>query len=128
MATLAAFEALLNTSIGLDAASIGSTAIERAVHERQSALNLLDRGAYWDYVRTSLAERQALIDAVVVPETWFFRDRDAFSALGRIGHEHSLQSPDRVLRLLSLPSSTGEEPYSMAMALLDAGVAPARFR
>ena len=35
---------------------------------------------------------------------------------------------DGVVRLLSVPSSTGEEPYSMAMALLDAGVPADRFR
>ena len=37
-------------------------------------------------------------------------------------------APEGVLSLLSLPCSTGEEPYSMAMALLDAGVPADRFR
>ena len=56
-----------------------------------------------------------------MPETWFFRDRQAFAALARLAHEEWLPThPDGVLSLLSLPCSTGEEPYSMAMALLDA--------
>jgi chemotaxis protein methyltransferase WspC len=66
---------------------------------------------------------------VVVPETWFFRDPEAFTMLARVSHEAWLRDPSsRVLRLLSLPSSTGEEPYSMAMALVDAGVPADRFR
>src|SRR6185503_1136786 len=76
----------------------------------------------------SPVELQALIEAVVVPETWFFRDREAFSTLARLVREESLTAPaDGVRRILSLPSSTGEEPYSIAMALFDAGVSADRF-
>jgi chemotaxis protein methyltransferase WspC len=123
------FEQLLKASIGLDVGSIGPSSIERAVQERLSACGLRDRHVYWDRVCASGTELQALIEAVVVPETWFFRDREAFATLASIGHENWLRAPaDGVLRLLSLPSSTGEEPYSMAMALLDAGVPTDRFR
>jgi chemotaxis protein methyltransferase WspC len=125
----AEFEDLLRASIGLDAASIGTASIERAVQERQTACGLPDRHDYWRHVSGSPTERQALIESVVVSETWFFRDREAFTALARIGHEQWLRGdPKRVLRLLSLPCATGEEPYSMAMALLDAGVPADRFR
>jgi chemotaxis protein methyltransferase WspC len=123
------FSGLLKTTIGLDAASIGASCIERAIQERLVACGLDDRHAYWDHVSTRDGELQAFIEAVVVPETWFFRDPEAFAALARIAREESLRLPSpRVLRLLSLPSSTGEEPYAMAMALLDAGVPADRFR
>ena len=63
-----------------------------------------------------------------MPETWFFRDPEAFAALARLAREEWLPGhPEGVLRLLSLPCSTGEEPYSMAMALLDAGFPAKRF-
>jgi chemotaxis protein methyltransferase WspC len=123
------FEQLLKASIGLDAGSVGESCIERAVQERLSACALPDRHAYWERVRSSGTELQALIEEVIVPETWFFRDREAFALLASIGHEKWLRgSADGVLRLLSLPSSTGEEPYSMSMALLDTGVPADRFR
>ena len=79
-------------------------------------------------MRASPVELQALIEAVVVPETWFFRDREAFSTLARLVQEASPTAhADGVRRILSLPSSTGEEPYSIAMALFDAGVPADRF-
>ena len=127
--SLANFEQLLKASIGLDVSSIGPASIERAVQTRLSACALSDRNAYWDRVSASETELQALIEAVVVSETWFFRDREAFATLALIIHDEWLRAPaDRLLRLLSLPSSTGEEPYSMAMTLLDAGIPADRFR
>jgi chemotaxis protein methyltransferase WspC len=126
---LADIEGLLTASIGLNVASIGSSAVARAVEERSVACHLAGPDAYWERLRGSHAELQALIEVVVVPETWFFRDSESFAALARLVREEWMHEPgERVIRLLSLPCSTGEEPYSMAMALLDAAVPADRFR
>lgn len=120
---------LIKAAIGMDPSSIGLPAIEQATRARQVACHLPDVDAYWKHAQASPEEFQALIEAVVVPETWFFRDRGAFVILARLCQEIWLRSPpDRVLRVLSLPCSTGEEPYSMAMALLDAGLPADRFQ
>src|SRR6185503_15651345 len=118
----------LRETIGLDADSIGQPAVRRAIHERQTACGLSDARAYVAHVRTSKDELQALIEAVVVPETWFFRDPGAFDALSAVVRHGALPMATEPLRLLSVPSSTGEEPYSIAIALLDAGVPSARFQ
>lgn len=129
MTSLIDFHRLLKQTIGLDVASIGASALERAVQERQRVCSVQDAGAYLERVRASHVELQALIEAVVIPETWFFRDRAVFAALVRFVQEEWLPFHNEgCLRLLSLPCSTGEEPYSMAMALLDAGLLPNRFR
>ena len=65
---------------------------------------------------------------MVVTETWFFREKQPFAALVRLVIEEWLPAhPTGKLRLLSVPCSSGEEPYSMAMALMDAGFLAARF-
>ncbi|WP_096725508.1 CheR family methyltransferase [Paraburkholderia acidicola] len=123
----------LSSETGIDASSLGVNAFGRAVLERVRATQhdelpedvALD--AYWLLLNLSPEERQALVESLVVPETWFFREREAFAALVRLAHERLASAPARVLRVLSAPCSSGEEPYSAAMALLDAGIDPARF-
>ena len=119
-------EQLLKEAIGLDVASVGASAIARAANERRLACHCATLDDYQHLVRTSTVELQNFIERVVVPETWFFRNREAFEALLRIA-QTTAQRADATLRLLSLPSCTGEEPYSMAMTLLDAGLPPHRF-
>ena len=129
MTSFASVVGLLNEAMGLDVASIGASAVERALRERQQACDLQDPRAYWQRLRSSDTELQALIEAVVVPETWFFRDHEAFEGLIRIVRDEWMPvHPTGVLRILSVPCSTGEEPYSIAMALIDAGLPAARFR
>ena len=123
------FFAFLKERIGLDVASVGEAIIERAVRQRCQAIQAGTTNDYWHHLQRSHDEQQALIEAVIVPETWFFRYPESFATLARLAKARLLEiNQMRALRILSLPCSTGEEPYSIAMALLDAGLAPHQFK
>jgi chemotaxis protein methyltransferase WspC len=134
------FEAWLLRETGIDASSLGINAVERAVlervrvtrlglaaHDTSVAVDPAEIEAYWQQLNVSRDERQGLIEALVVPETWFYRDREAYVALARLANERLVRDPMHVLRVLSLPCSTGEEPYTVAMTLLDDGIGENRF-
>ena len=117
------FEDLLKRTIGLDPASVGSGTVERAVKSRMTSLGLQRTQSYWERLQTSADELQELIESVIVPETWFFRDREAYTVLVRLICKEWLPGNESsTLRVLSVPCCTGEEPYSLVMALLDAGL------
>src|SRR5580700_3360853 len=123
------FENLLKQAMGLDVDSVGSTMIERAVRLRMAEVGLRQTEDYWHRLCTSKDEIQELIETVVVPETWFFRDAKAFAALGGIVREQwGPAHPTAVLRILSVPCCSGEEPYSVVMTLLDAGFPEGRLK
>lgn len=123
------FFAFLKERIGLDVASVGEAIIERAVRQRSKAVEARTPDDYWQHLQRSHDEQQALIEAVIVPETWFFRYPESFATLARLACMRLAEiNQMRALRILSLPCSTGEEPYSIAMALLDAGLAPHQFK
>lgn len=125
----ARFFAFLKNRIGLDVASVGEAIIERAVRQRCTLSKSADHDAYWQLLLGSPDEQQALIEAVIVPETWFFRYPESFVTLGKLATARLAQlNGVRPLRILSLPCSTGEEPYSIAMALFDAGMQPQQFK
>jgi chemotaxis protein methyltransferase WspC len=123
------FEHLLRETIGLDAGSIGSSTIERAVRYRMTETGISSLKEYWARVKSSKEELQELVESVVVPETWFFRDPEAFSCLVRLAREEwQAVRGKRPFRVLSIPCCTGEEPYSISMALLDGGFSADGFR
>jgi chemotaxis protein methyltransferase WspC len=121
-------EALLRESMGLDVASVGSAAIDRALRDRMAASKLADAVSYSRLLEASPTEMQELIEAVVVPETWFFRNPDSFRALAKLTADEWVPShPTGALRVLSFPCSTGEEPFSIAITLMEAGLSDDRF-
>jgi chemotaxis protein methyltransferase WspC len=124
-----AITALLEQKIGLDCASVGVSTISRAVAQRIKHCGAADDGAYLALLNSSAAELQALIDEVSVPETWFFRDLVPFRLLAEIVARDWVPAAGqgKILRILSVPCSSGEEAYSVAMTLHDAGLAPRSF-
>lgn len=121
-------ENLLSREIGLCPTSIGSTAIELAVKTRIRETRSSGLQEYATRVQHDAEELRSLIEHVVVSETWFFRDADVFRTLveyvnGTLRRDRS----QRVLRVLTIPCATGEEAYSIAITLLEGGLAPSAF-
>ncbi|MCS0660741.1 CheR family methyltransferase [Massilia terrae] len=99
--------------------------LERALRTRMRKLGM---AAHADYARLlDGPELDELAELVVVPESWMFRDPAAFHAATSLVQRRVARDPAAVVRILSAPCAGGEEPYSMAMALQDAGVAAARY-
>ncbi|OWT70320.1 chemotaxis protein CheR [Achromobacter sp. HZ28] len=121
----AAFNDLLKQRIGLDADAIGQATIDRAVRLRAQACHAADAAEYWRQLAGSREEQQHLIETVVVPETSFFRHPQSMDTLALLARQRLAQGGQ--LRLLSLPCSSGEEAYTLGMALLDAGIDASRF-
>jgi chemotaxis protein methyltransferase WspC len=132
-------EALLRQKIGLNPDSIGSRSILRAVKKGMRTGKMQGLSDYLQGLQTSPALFESLVESIVVPETSFFRNRASFVFLRqwiaqewperlseRLPERLPEKSPERPakrqLRVLSVPCSTGEEPYSVAIALLEEGL------
>jgi chemotaxis protein methyltransferase CheR len=94
--------------------------------KRLRHLNLRNHAEYLDYLATrdpEGAERQVMINCLTTNKTDFFREAHHFTFL----REHvfprieraAAQGGPRRLRIWSAACSTGEEPYSVAMTILE---------
>jgi chemotaxis protein methyltransferase CheR len=100
--------------------------VDRRLNERMAETGAPSLHAYLQQLRyddSGGQELQRLINALTVNETYFYREEYQFRCLvnsmlpelaGRLPPGNG-----RVLRLWSLPCSTGEEPYSMAIQMLE---------
>jgi chemotaxis protein methyltransferase WspC len=113
---------MLVARLGLDTGVIGPAFLPSVVHRCMHAAGVHDLQAYVATLSTGSAAWEALVEAVVVQETWFFRDPASFDAIVADVRARRTGPGAPPVRILSCPCSTGEEPYSVAMALLDAGV------
>ena len=114
----------LRSHAGLDAVQTGEASLRKEIRRTIAACphpaRLLD---------TASREWKALLESSLVPETWFFRNIEAFDALAEwVAGTWAPAHPGACLRVLSLPCATGEEAYSITMRLLEAGLAPGSFR
>ncbi len=124
---LAGIERLLRERIGLDPSTLGPNGLKRAVEARTLASGIIESGAYAQHVATDHTEWNNLVSLLLVGETWFFRGgRGYFDFVASWLRERTVKRVEPV-RVLSVPCSTGEEPYSLAIALDERGVAATRY-
>jgi chemotaxis protein methyltransferase CheR len=97
--------------------------VDKRLVERIDATKNSSFRSYFTMLRfqASGAELQALINLMTVNETYFFREEYQFrclvdSILPEIVARRRDKSP---IRIWGIPSSSGEEPYSIAMCLLE---------
>lgn len=82
--------------------------------------SLLDYYYYLRYDDPQGAEAAALVDALVVHETYLFREPDGLDAL--VERLATAVAAKQRARVWSAACSTGEEPYSVAMLLAERGI------
>ena len=120
---LTAIEQILTQRMGLHSATVGSATVLQAVERRMRDCDMDSIDDYLQVLRHSATEMDALIDDVIIPETWFYRDRNPFDAFSAwIKDKWLSHNALTRLRVLSVPCSSGEEPYTLAMCLADLGV------
>jgi chemotaxis protein methyltransferase CheR len=80
-----------------------------------------DVSSYLGFVTSHLGEREALINAFTINETYFYREEHQFRALGAqiLPEIVRTKRPGDLVRIWSMPCSTGEEAYSIAIWLLE---------
>ena len=120
-------EALLREWLGLDAATVGQAAVERAVRGRMKAAGLADPAALARLLRADPAARDLLVEDVIVAESWFFRDRQVFEFVADFAVTRAAVPGQAPVRILCAPAAGGEEPFSVAMALFEAGLTAEQF-
>ncbi len=118
---LAPFKTLIRTCAGLMFEEEKRQLLESALAERMAVCALSDAERYLQRLQQDAEEMAHLLDLLTINETYFFREPDQLQLLARqLFTRHRQASPQRPMRVLCLGCSSGEEPYSVALALAEA--------
>lgn len=96
--------------------------VERRVQERIDATSSPSFSIYFAYLRSEVRDEvEQLINAFTVNETYFYREDHQLACLTTdlLRERVATKRPGDPIRIWSAPCSTGEEPYSIAIWLLE---------
>jgi len=111
---------------GMQPSMLDRRNLRQTLKHRMAATKLHEPAAYLALYRDSPEEQSIFLEGILNGETSFFRDATVFTELSRWCLAWFAQN-QRPMRILSAPCSTGEEPYSIAALLEQAGVPLERF-
>ncbi|SIQ31307.1 chemotaxis protein methyltransferase CheR [Rhizobium sp. RU35A] len=97
--------------------------VDKRLIDRMRATNCHDVKTYLTHVgrKASAQEMQALTNSMTVNETYFFREAYQFDCLvsSMLAEVAPRKRPGETIKIWSLPCSSGEEPYSIVLYLLE---------
>jgi chemotaxis protein methyltransferase CheR len=119
-----AFQDLIHRESGIFLAEHKQALLGGRLHARLRALGLTSYAEYFRTVQKDEGERIEMLDRISTNETHFFREPHQFEflktrVLPRWVADAQARQRSRTIRVWSAACSTGEEPYSIAMLLLD---------
>lgn len=96
--------------------------VQRRIAERMALLDISSFQTYFAYLRSDVdSEIETFINALTVNETYFYREDHQLRCLTTDLLAERLRAKPRgeTVRIWSVPCATGEEPYSIAIWLLE---------
>ncbi len=96
--------------------------VERRILDRIDATSSQSFAAYFGYLRSEIRDEvEHLINAFTVNETYFYREDHQLACLSAdlLKDRVAAKRHGDTIRIWSVPCSTGEEPYSIAIWLLE---------
>jgi chemotaxis protein methyltransferase CheR len=122
-AEFASFAKLVYAESGIFLKESKITLLSNRLRKRLIALNLKTFQEYYSYIQSlkdKTKEIEELIDVVSTNETYFFRNERHFDALMQKSFpDISSKKKEKTLTVWSAGCSTGEEPYTIAICLLE---------
>ncbi|HZQ35295.1 MAG TPA: CheR family methyltransferase [Dehalococcoidia bacterium] len=119
------FEALLGylkRSRGFDFSGYKRATLMRRIRKQMQSVGVDDFDAYVDYLEVHPEEFGALFNGILINVTTFFRDPPAWTYVADEIVPRLLLSkrPEEPIRVWSAGCASGEEPYTIAMLLVEA--------
>ncbi|MFP4209741.1 MAG: CheR family methyltransferase [Alkalispirochaeta sp.] len=117
------FRSLIYDESGIHFSESNRTILESRLKERLRIAKLATVGEYYTFVRGDAEEMKVLLDAVTTNLTRFFRNAahwetfEKFVVPDLIAHKR--KTGNSRIKVWSAGCSTGEEPYTIAMELLE---------
>lgn len=120
------FCGLIYRTAGIRIADNKRVMVGNRVRRRLRATGIANFKDYYAYLTSpaGAGEMPDFVDAITTNETYFFRDPQHYRWLGdeflpELARRAALRQHPRRLRIWSAACSTGEEPYSMALEVLE---------
>jgi two-component system, chemotaxis family, CheB/CheR fusion protein len=112
---------LVRGAVGIDFSEYKLASIRRRLARRMALRRLTALEDYVRLLRDEPSEAQALFEDILIHVTSFFRDGHAFEKLKEHAFPQILRHKREggTIRIWSAGCSTGEEPYSLLIALLE---------